>query len=87
MSDQSVHMSSLIRAFASRLKLSYILTEYHLELLSLKGGCKGLSESTLVKMHFVGNHMSRFKFDKEVDETSDQTLGLLEPPWLSANVC
>ena len=27
-----------------------LLTEHHLELLSLKGGCKGLSESTLVKM-------------------------------------
>ena len=27
-----------------------LLTEYHLEFLSLKGGCRGLSESTLVKM-------------------------------------
>ena len=27
-----------------------ILTEHHLELLSLKGGCTGSSESTLVKM-------------------------------------
>ena len=27
-----------------------LLTEHHLEFLSLKGGCKGLSESTLVKM-------------------------------------
>ena len=26
-----------------------LLTEYHLEFLSLKGGCTGLSESTLVK--------------------------------------
>ena len=26
------------------------LTEHHLELLSLKGGCRGSSESTLVKM-------------------------------------
>ena len=26
-----------------------LLTEHHLELLSLKGGCTGLSESTLVK--------------------------------------
>ena len=25
-------------------------TEHHLEFLSLKGGCRGLSESTLVKM-------------------------------------
>ena len=27
-----------------------LLTEHHLEFLSLKGGCKGLSESTHVKM-------------------------------------
>ena len=27
-----------------------LLTEYHLEFLSLKGGCIGSSESTLVKM-------------------------------------
>ena len=27
-----------------------LLTEYHLEFLSLKGGCTGSSESTLVKM-------------------------------------
>ena len=34
-----------------------LLTEQHLEFLSLKAGCTGSSESTLVKM--VGNHMSR----------------------------
>ena len=38
----------LIRAFASRLNI--ILTEHHLEFLSLKGGCRGSSKSTLVKM-------------------------------------
>ena len=27
-----------------------LLTEQHLEILNLKGGCTGLSESTLVKM-------------------------------------
>ena len=37
-----------LRAFASR--LNKLLTEHHLEFLSLKGGCKGSSESTLVKM-------------------------------------
>ena len=36
-----------------------LLTEHYLEFLSLKGGCTGLSESTLVKYHIVGNHMSR----------------------------
>ena len=34
-----------------------LLTEHHLEFLSLKGGCTGSSESTLVKiLHIVGNH-------------------------------
>ena len=27
-----------------------LLTEHHLEILSLKGGCRGSAESTLVKM-------------------------------------
>ena len=27
-----------------------LLTEHHLEILSIKGGCRGSSESTLVKM-------------------------------------
>ena len=52
-SDQPAHTRSLIRAFASRLKYSMsvnLLTEHHLEFLSLKGGCKGSSEFTLVKM-------------------------------------
>ena len=32
-------------------------TEHHLEVLSLKGGSRGSSESTLVKCQIVGNHM------------------------------
>ena len=43
---------SLTRAFASRLKYAMnikLLTEHHLEFLSLKGGCTGSSESILVK--------------------------------------
>ena len=40
-----------------------LLTEHHLEFLSLKGGCRGSSESTLVKMphcwkSHVAAHMS-----------------------------
>ena len=31
-----------------------LLTEHHLEFLSLKGGCTGSSESTLVKMSNCG---------------------------------
>ena len=40
-----------------------LLTEHHLEFLSLKGGCRGSSESTLVKMsncwksHVIGSHI------------------------------
>ena len=34
-----------------------LLTEHHLEFLSLKGGCRGSSESTHVKNHIVGNLM------------------------------
>ena len=37
------------------------LTEHHLEFLSLKGGCAGSSESTLVECNIVGNLMSRLK--------------------------
>ena len=49
---QPAHMRSLIRAFASRLNILSVklLTEHHLEFISLKGGCTGSSESTLVKM-------------------------------------
>ena len=36
-----------------------LLTERYWEFLSLKGRCTGSSESTLVKCHIVGNHMSR----------------------------
>ena len=52
-SDQHAHTRSLIRAFAGRLIILSVLTvkllsEHHLEFLSLKGGCSGSSESTLV---------------------------------------
>ena len=42
-----------------------LLTEYHLEFLSLKGGCIGSSELHLSKRHIVGNHMSRLIYYKE----------------------
>ena len=38
-----------------------LLTEHHLEFLSLKGGCIGSPESTLVKMSNVGNIMPRLQ--------------------------
>ena len=34
-----------------------LLIEHHLEFLSLKRGCRGLSGSTLVKCYIVGNHI------------------------------
>ena len=41
-----------------------LLTERHLEFLSLKGGCRGLSESTHVKMsHCLKSHaLAQFNF-------------------------
>ena len=59
-SDQPAHTPSLIRAFASRLNMSVkLLTEHDVEFLSLKGGCTGSSESTLVKMpHFWKSHVT-----------------------------
>ena len=35
-----------------------LLTEHHLEFLSLKGGCRGSSESTHVKMLEISCHSS-----------------------------
>ena len=60
-SDQSTHMRSLIRAFASRLNIPSVklLTENNLEVLSFKGGCTGLSEFTHVKMsHCWKSHVT-----------------------------
>ena len=52
-SDQSARTRNLIRAFTSGLTSCMtlkLLTEHHLEFLSVKGGCRGLSEFTHVKM-------------------------------------
>ena len=50
-SDQPAHTRSLIRAFASCSTIYVkLLTEHHFEFLSLKGGCRGSSKSTLAKM-------------------------------------
>ena len=65
MCDQPAHMSSLIRAFASLLNvlntlwMLLLLTDNHLEFLSLKGGCTCSSKSTLVKMpHCWKSHVT-----------------------------
>ena len=42
-----------------------LLTEHHLEFLSLKGGCTGSSESTLVKMpHCWKSHVVAYLLNK-----------------------
>ena len=43
-----------------------LLTEHHLECLSLKGGCRGSSESTHVKCHNVENHTHWLNFNIDV---------------------
>ena len=48
-SDQPAHTRSLIRVLNATMIVK-LLTEHHLEFLSLKGGCRGSSESTHVKM-------------------------------------
>ena len=49
-----------------------LLTEHHLKFLNLKGGCKGSSESTLVKIpHFWKSHVVAyisFFTENEIDE-------------------
>ena len=45
-----------------------LLTEHHLEFLSLKGGCRGSSESTLVKMsNCWKSHVAAQNFIMETD--------------------
>ena len=63
-SDQPAHTRSLIRAFASRMNILWALSYWPniFELLNLKGGCTGSSESTLVKMPHSVNHMSRLNY-------------------------
>ena len=45
-----------------------LLTEHHLEFLLLKGGCRGSSESTLVKMSncWKSHVTTQFKFGVKV---------------------
>ena len=57
-----------------------LLTEHHLEFLSLKGGCTGLSESTLVKMppcwksHVTAHFISILTPSKECMRCLGQTI-------------
>ena len=83
-SDHPVHTRSLIRAFASR--IVKLLTEHHLEFLSLKGGCRGTSESTLVKMpHCWKSHaLAQIKCEFKHFETliwAERGAGGPDLPW------
>ena len=44
-----------------------LLTEHHLEFQSLKGGCRGSSESTLVKMPHCWKSQAVAQMSMEVD--------------------
>ena len=56
-SDQPAHTRSLIRAFAYRLNILWLLSYWVHNIWSLKGVCTGSSESTLVKMsHLWKSH-------------------------------
>ena len=46
-----------------------LLTEHHLEFLSIKGGCRGSSESTLVKMSncWKSHDAAHIEFNKSID--------------------
>ena len=52
-----------------------LLTEHHLGFLSFKGGCTGLSESTLVKMpHCWKSHVTAQVLKKLVSSVQEQFL-------------
>ena len=55
-----------------------LLTEHHLEFLSLKGGCTGWSESTRVKMpHCWKSHVAaRILYSKFLQVTVAELVGL-----------
>ena len=52
-----------------------LLTKQHLEFLSLKGGCTGSSESTLVKMpHCWKSHVAAHIYIHDDEERSDSVV-------------
>ena len=60
--NQTAHMRSLIKSLCKSLAYSMrvkLLTEHHLVFLSLRGGCIGSSESSLVKIpHCWKSHVT-----------------------------
>ena len=51
-----------------------LLTENQMEFLSLKGCCRGLSESRLSKCQIVGNLMPRINYDNEAGRDFNNNL-------------
>ena len=64
-----------------------LLTEHHSEFISLKGGCTGSSETTLVKMpHCWKSHAMAQICDYKSDNISQQ-MGFLTQENMSSRVC
>ena len=53
-----------------------LLTEHHFEFLSLKGGCRGSSESTLVKMSNCWKSHAAAQFIMSVPGTMSSVQGI-----------
>ena len=50
-----------------------LLTEHHMEFLSLKGGCRGSSESTLVKIPYCWKSHALAQIVSEYDQEIPQS--------------
>ena len=65
-----------------------LLTEHHLEFLSLKGGCTGSSESTLVKMaHCWKSHVTILLPTEAMLKNIGQGSNLALANYLNAGSC
>ena len=54
--------------------IAKLLTEHRLEFLNLKGGCRGSSESTLVKMSNCWKSQAAAKIISELDHFKPQNM-------------
>ena len=59
-----------------------LLTEHHLEFISLKGGCRGSSESTLVKMSNCWKSLPRLIFYKFCFSHKTERTSWDHPYWI-----
>ena len=63
-----------------------LLTEHHLEFLSLKGGCTGSSECTLVKKSNWKSHVTAHLIHFRLFETNDEVRGMFAKVIKNLNV-